>query len=72
MDQFGRETENPIAVEEKEDDVRVFRAWAEQWEGTKIGKNGCAVLEVRLAKKYGGLKWWDIEEANDDKERGAH
>ena len=26
MDQYGRETENPMAVEEKEDDVRVFRA----------------------------------------------
>ena len=70
MDQYGRETENPV-VSEKEDDVRIFRAWAEQWESTKIAKNGCAVLEARLAKKYGGLKWWDIDEANDDEEVGT-
>ena len=55
MDQYGRETENPV-VTEKEDDVRIFRAWAEQWESTKIAKNGCAVLEARLANKYGGLE----------------
>ena len=71
MDQYGRETENPIAVEEKENDVRVFNTWAEQWEVTKIGKNGCAVLEARLAIKYGRLKWWDIDETNDDEEGGT-
>ena len=28
----------------------------------------CAILEAHLANKYGGLKWWDIDEANDDEE----
>ena len=28
------------------------------------------ILEARLANKYGGLKWWDIDEANDDEEGG--
>ena len=51
--------------DDEDDDHRVFRAWPERWEGKKIGKNGCAVLEARLAKKYGGLKWWDIDEPEE-------
>ena len=30
-----------------------------------------AAIMACLANKYGGLKWWDIDEANDDKEGGT-
>jgi len=38
------------------DDVRIFRAWVEEWEKRKIGPQGDVIFKARLVRKYGGLK----------------
>lgn len=39
--------------------LRIFRAWEEEWEKVPISANGNDVLEARLVRKYGGIKWLD-------------
>jgi hypothetical protein len=38
---------------------RIFRAWEEEWEKVAVGANGDDVLEARMVRKYGGIKWLD-------------
>lgn len=52
-------TEAANAVPAKK--TRIFRCWEEEWEKVKIGPNGDDVLEARLVRKYGGIKWLDID-----------
>ena len=40
-------------------DVRIFRAWEEEWEKVKVGPKGNIVLEAKLVTKYDGLCWMD-------------
>ncbi len=39
--------------------IRIFRAWEERWERVPIGPNENDLLEARLVRKYGGIKWLD-------------
>eukprot|EP00804_Cyclotella_cryptica_P024597 CCRYP_001605-RA/>CCRYP_001605-RA protein AED:0.15 eAED:0.13 QI:0/0/0/1/1/1/2/0/458 len=39
--------------------LRIFRAWEEGWEKVPIGPNGNDLLEARLVRKCGGIKWLD-------------
>ena len=50
--------------------LRIFRAWTETWEKKKVGPQGDPELEARLVKKYGGLKWLDID--NEYSRRTVH
>lgn len=40
-------------------EAKVFHAWRERWEMAKISPAGDGLLEQRLLRKYGGLKWKD-------------
>ena len=40
---------------------RNFRAWEETWEKKKIDPKGEKVQETRLLRKYGGLKWLNLD-----------
>ena len=42
-------------------EVRIFLAWIETWETKKIGPNGDAIFEARLVRRYGILKWLDLD-----------
>lgn len=46
-------------VDNDVDEVRIFRAWVEEWEKKKIGPQGDVIFEQRLVRKYGNLKWLD-------------
>jgi len=43
----------------KKTEARIFRAWEEEREKVPIGPNGDDILEARLVRKYGGLRWLD-------------
>ena len=38
---------------------RLYEALEEEWEKVPIGPNGDDMLEARLVRKYGGLRWLD-------------
>ena len=61
MDGYCQEIIDSLAtqVNNDADDVRIFRAWVEEWEKKKIGPQGDVIFEARLVRKYGGLKWLD-------------
>ena len=48
---------------------RIFRCWMEEWEKAKVKKND-PVVEAKFLKKYGGLKWMDLD--NTDAIMHAH
>ena len=64
MDPFCKEIKESLQAEQTEKEVRILRLWQERWELEKIGPNGDLILEVRLTKKYIGLKFVDIDENN--------
>lgn len=39
--------------------TRIFRAWREEWEDVDCGPYGCPILEQKILRKYGGLKFID-------------
>ena len=41
--------------------VRIFCPWVEEWKTNKIGPNSDAIFEARLVRKYGSLKYLDLE-----------
>ncbi len=49
--------------------TRIFQAWLEGWEKVDTGPQGDCVLEQRILKKYGGLKFVDPD---SDKEFTVH
>lgn len=51
-------------------DKRIVRAWKETWEYKMLKPSGDPILEARLCRKYGGLKWEDPN--NQDKDRPVH
>ena len=58
-----------------ENAVRVVCCWEEEWEKMKVGLSGHAKLEARLVRKYGRLKWLDLDkdkEGNTYTSRTAH
>jgi hypothetical protein len=63
MDDFCGDIEADLAREKaaRNNEVRNFRAWQEQWEKKKVGPNGNKIFEARLLRKYGGIKFFDID-----------
>jgi len=63
MDDFCGDIEANLAREKaaRDNEVRNFRAWQEQWEKKKLGPNGNKIFEARLLRKYGGIKFVDID-----------
>lgn len=61
MDGYCREIIESLEtqVDNDVDDVRIFRAWVEEWEKKTIGPQGDVIFEQRLVRKYGGIKWLD-------------
>ena len=39
--------------------VKIFRCWEEGWEKEKVGPKDDNILEARMVRKYGGIKWLD-------------
>ena len=61
MDEFCKEISDGLQVDKaiRTGKIRIFKAWRERWEIVKLGPNGDIVLEARLLRKYGGIKWFD-------------
>jgi hypothetical protein len=61
MDEFCKEISDGLEVDKaiRTGKIRIFKAWRKRWEIVKLGPNGDIVLEARLLRKYGGIKWFD-------------
>ena len=60
LDKYGIDVE-VISGEKKA--KKVFRAWKEGWEEEET-KKADAIIEARLVRKYGGIKWNDPDNEN--------
>ena len=60
LSHYGNQ-EDVVEVEEEDTEPRIFRAWEEKWERRKMNKNASQYLHAKMLRKYGGLKWIDIE-----------
>ena len=38
-------------------EMRIFHAWFETWEKRKLSPTGDPIFDLRILRKYGGLKW---------------
>jgi hypothetical protein len=63
MDEYCGDIEADLAREKagRDNEVRNFRAWQEQWEKKKLGPTGDKIFEARLLRKYAGIKFIDID-----------
>lgn len=63
MDIFCGDIEAGLTRESaaRDSEVRNFRAWQERWEKKKLGPQGNKIFEARLLRKYGGIKYIDID-----------
>ena len=74
MDHFCKEIRDSVEgdkQDEEEQPVQIVRLWQETWERKKIGPRGDAILEARQTAKYQGLKFYDIDSA-DNRVMTAH
>ena len=62
MNDFCGNIEAELANERavRDNEVRNFHAWQEQWENKKLGPNENKMFEARLLSKYAGIKFVDI------------
>ena len=62
MDEYCGNIEANLAREKAERDnaVRNFYAWQEQWEKKNLGPTGDKIFEARLLRKYSGIKFVNI------------